>query len=84
MPAYSLLDNDECQYALNDLESLMDNFLDGADGYEPKYLGKKLEDHFGKDIVTTHDIGKPTIYTFLDESNRILRENYQKGNMDKG
>lgn len=33
-------DNDECQYSLSELESLMNDYLDGAEGYHPKQLGQ--------------------------------------------
>jgi hypothetical protein len=76
-------DNDECQYTLQELASLMDVYLDGAKGYDPKRLGQKLEESFQKDIVCTCDIGKPTIYTFLDTSNRIIRDKYESSSMTK-
>ena len=69
-----ICNNDECQYTLQELSCLMDGYLDGAEGYDPKRLGLKLKEYFQKDMVCTCDIGKPTIYTFLDASNRILRD----------
>ena len=38
---------------------------------------------FEKDIVCTCEIGKPSIYTFLDDSNHILRYNYESSIMTK-
>lgn len=55
----------------------MNEFFDGPEGYEQKWLRQKLEGYYGKVIIRTQDTEKPTIYTSLDESNHILRENYK-------
>ena len=51
---------------------------DGDEGYCHKTLVNKLKAHYGSGLVITSEKGKETIFTMLDASNHILRENLKK------
>ena len=70
-----LEENDECQYSLKELAETMDCFLEGADGYEPKYLKEKLKQHYREQIIITNMKGRlENIVTFRDRGHKVLHD----------
>ena len=69
--------SDVHQYSIIDLEELVGKFSDSEEHYSAKHLKRKLTEHYGDSLIVTCENGKDTIYTFLDEANRILRNNYK-------
>ena len=49
---------------------------DDDDCYSAKHLINKLQEQHLDDMIITSVSGKETIYTLIDHSKRILRENY--------
>lgn len=65
------------QYSIIDLEKLMQKFSANRECYTAKHLKTKLQEHYGDSLIITSEHGKETIYTFLDEASRILRDSYK-------
>lgn len=65
------------QYSIINLEELLGKFYIDSECYTAMHLKIKLQEHFGDSLIVTCQHGKDTIYTFVDEGNRILRDNYK-------
>ncbi|XP_064120382.1 uncharacterized protein LOC135225033 [Macrobrachium nipponense] len=72
-----LLDNnDDHQYTLTELEGLLKDCSGYGEVYTARQLKSKLQDRYKDEMNITCEQGKETIYTFLNESNNILRQHY--------
>ena len=75
---------DEYQFSLRQLEDLLASLQSSKEaGYSSKHLKNKLCEHYGKDMIITSQLGKETIYTFLDAGNSILRASYEDSGLFK-
>lgn len=71
-----LEDNDECQYDIKELVSIMKEYsLDDQSYYSEEYLKKKLKAHYGDAIYITSRSGK-WIVCFRGTASRILNDNW--------
>jgi len=64
------------QFSITELESLMRKYSDDGGYYTTKHLKFKLQEHYRDSMIITCDSGKETINAILDETKRILRDNY--------
>ena len=75
---------DEYQFSLRQLEDLLASFQSSKEaGYSSKHFKNKLCEQYGKDMIITSQLGKETIYTFLDAGNSILRASYEDSGLSK-
>ena len=76
--------HDDTQFTMPQLLALLHSFTEeGGDYYSDRRLKQKLIDHYGDELVITDDLGKQTIYTFLDTSKRILRQSHRDSGLSK-
>lgn len=72
------IDNDDQhQFSITELDSLMKKVSSEEECYTARHLKVKLQEHYRNSLIITNESGKETIYTFLNEGNRILREHYR-------
>ena len=79
-----LANNDECQYSLSELHSLLNTFVDGEDTNicSRRYLKQKLVDHYGDGIIIADAHGVPDIVCFRDFGYKLLRNQWTMMNQD--
>lgn len=78
-----LENNDECQYDIKELMSIMkENSLDG-EVYSEEYVKMKLKAHYGDAICMTSKCGKWTV-CFRGTASRILNDNWYKDRLKNG
>jgi len=54
----------------------MQSFGDEHEVYGPKHLKELLKEDYGSEMFISNEIGKETIYTFLDVGNTLLRNSF--------
>ena len=75
-----LEDDDECQYTLTELHSLLNNFSDEGEVCSRKWLKEKLIEHCGDDIIIADSHGMTDIVSFRDFGYKILRNRWAHSN----
>ncbi|MES9880176.1 MAG: hypothetical protein ABW185_04765 [Sedimenticola sp.] len=65
------------QFSLSELHELLEKFSHDGEVYTTKQLSTKLQERYNEHMVITTEQGKNTLYTFLNESNKILRDHYK-------
>ena len=72
--------NDEEQLFLSDLIDKMEEFSQDTDfsAYDRRHMKRKLEEFYGDDIIISGGHGNPTIVTYRQSVNSILRDYYSK------
>lgn len=68
--------NDECQYSLDELVSIMTNFEGTTTVYSKKHLKRKLEKHFGKHITIADISGRSGVVCFTHCVKDILSDEW--------
>ena len=71
-----LQQNDECQYSLDELLSIMTNFDGSSTTYSKKHLKRKLQDHFGNQITISDISGKTCIVCFTQYMKDVLSDEW--------
>ena len=69
-----LVENDDEQITVCDLTDMMAKLC--LEPYSNKWMKKKLENHFGDDIIFANSDGKSNVVTFLPTAKKILTEFY--------
>ena len=50
----------------------------GEDSYTPKYMKKRITEHFGNNVIITEINGKPNVVTLRSNAASILHEFYYR------
>ena len=70
--------NDECQYILDELVTIMSTLEPTATPYSSKHLKRKLKDQYGEFITITEVAGKSGVVCFSGCMNSILTNQWYK------
>ena len=70
--------NDECQYILDELVTIMSTLEPTATPYSSKHLKRKLKDQYGECITITEVAGKSGVVCFSGCMNSILTNQWYK------
>ena len=71
-----LEENNECQYSIDELMSVMNSYEDNDTIYTKQYLKKRLKDHFGNQITVVDNIGKTGVVCFTEHMQDILTDEW--------
>ena len=70
-------ENDDEQITVGELVLKMKEYC-GEDSYTPKYMKKRITEHFGNNVIITEINGKPNVVTLRSNAASILHEFYDR------
>ena len=71
-----LEENDECQYAIDEIMCVMSSYESTSTNYSKQYLTRKLKDHYADQITVANNIGKNGVVCFTEHMKDILTDEW--------
>ena len=79
--------NDECQYQFGEILGMFNSYTTTRveETYITKHLSRRLNEHFGENIIISEEYGISSVVTFKEQAHKILREKWgtDKDNVDE-